>query len=408
MMIRPPGRRGIGFLLALSLVGAGCSVAPTVPTTASSSPRVDQPVAASDFPEPARSDPPAWSRLLPAEPVRAPFGGIGNQFIFATVAYASGFVAVGEDLQFNGPVDGTIWSSPDGASWERLATAINDLANAEIDNVTASGARLVAIGGPRAGDQSWDGSGRIVWISDDGRSWRRVGDEALFDGASPTGLAGGPAGFVAWGDVDRQTLIFHSDDGVSWTRLSTGDLFDGSVIAAVKPYRGGFVAVGAHLPPPSNDLTVGGPDLSTAAAWWSPDGRTWESATVDQGFGLGSVHVGADGMIGLGGGGCGGCIGPAAMWRSADGRTWRHVGDDVPHWPAYASDGARIVRDDWQDSGDVFESTDGITWQPIGTHRPVDSYGLTVGANGILMTESIGRGGAPDENDAGVWYLAAG
>jgi len=119
------------------------------------------------------------------------------------------------------------------------------------------------------------------------------------------------------------------------------------------------------------------------------------------------VYVGADGMIALGGGGCGGCIGPAAMWRSADGRTWRHVNADVPHWPALASDGARIVRDDWQDSGDVFASTDGIAWQPIGIHRRVDAHGLTVGANGILITESIARGAAPDENDAGVWYLAA-
>jgi hypothetical protein len=73
----------------------------------------------------------------------------------------------------------------------------------------------------------------------------------------------------------------------------------------------------------------------------------------------------------------------------------------------YASDGARIVRDEWQGSGNVFESTDGSTWRPIGRHERVDSYGLTLGVHGILITESIPRGGAPDEVDAGVWYLAA-
>jgi hypothetical protein len=31
-----------------------------------------------------------------------------------------------------------------------------------------------------------------------------------------------------------------------------------------------------------------------------------------------------------------------------------------------------------------------------------------VGTHGIVITESFDKGGPPDENDAGVWFLAAG
>jgi len=404
MRSRPRQGWGIGLVLAGSLIGVGCVAESHVPNRSASPDRAPLPV--SSFAAGATpSEPEPWSRLIPAEPVTAPFGGIGNQFIIATTAYGDGFVAAGEDLQFGGAVNAAIWLSPDGTTWERLPTADNDLAHAQIDVVAASGTRLVALGGPRGGDRDTGGRGRTVWTSDDGRSWQLIGDEVLFDGASPSGLAGGPAGFVAWGDQAQGAPVFRSDDGTAWTRVSPGDLFAGAQIGSLKPFGRGFVAVGAVLPS-APETTVGGPDRTTAAAWWSEDGRTWEAATVDKGFGLQTVQVGATGLIAVGSGGCGGCVGPAALWESADGRTWRHVGDDVANWPMYASDGARIARDEWQGSGNVFESTDGRAWHPIGSHARVDSYGLTVGVHGILITESIPRGGAPDEVDAGVWYLA--
>jgi hypothetical protein len=361
---------------------------------------------------PSAASPRPWTSLTPAEPVRAPFSGNGNQYILALTAYGDGFVAVGEDLSFDGPVDGAIWSSRDGIDWTRLPTEPSVLGDAAVESVAAWGSRLVAIGVPRINGNAPDGTAAIVWISDDGRHWQRIGDEdGPFGAVRIGGVTGSASGFVAWGSDDRDGVVFQSPDGTSWTAIDSGDLFHEAAIRAVARSGEGFVAVGAHLPPPDNGVV--GPDLSTPAAWWSADGAAWQAASVDPGgngrvSGLGSVLAGSAGLIALGGGGCRGCIRPAALWRSTDGRWWVHVGDDFPGWPMYASDGSRIVRDDWQASGDVSESFDGTGWRRIGNHRRVDQYGVTVGTHGIVITESFDKGGPPDENDAGVWFLAAG
>jgi hypothetical protein len=363
-----------------------------------------------DFPAPAATSPPHWSGLTPTPIVTAPFSGVGNQFVFAVTADGDGFVAVGEDLRFGGPVNGTVWTSPDGRSWTRLGVAQNDLADSEIDLLATNGTRLVALGGARAGDASGGGPERIVWVSDGGASWRRLSSgPPPFEGVFVTGVVGGPAGFVAWGADGLRAAIFHSDDGTVWTRVATGPSLESAEVTDVKPYRGGFVAVGAHIPasPPRSPRIVGGPDLSTAAAWWSPDGRSWAAASTEAGPGLRSLDVGAAGLLAMGGSSCGGCVGPGIVWQSDDGRHWRRIGADATTSPAYASDGARIVRFDPQGTGDVSSSTDGITWQPVANVGRVDYYGLTVGRRGLVLTQSIAKGGPPDEVDGGMWYWAA-
>jgi hypothetical protein len=364
----------------------------------------------SDFPAPAPTPPSPWSALAPTVLVTAPFSGIGNQFVFAVSAYGEGFVAVGEDLRFGGPVNGAVWTSPDGRSWTRLGVAHNGLANAEVDLLATNGTRLVALGGERAGDATGEGPDRIVWVSDDGTSWRRLSSgPPPFVGVFVTGVVGGPAGFVAWGADGPRAAIFHSDDGVAWTRVGTDPCLESALIADVKPYRGGFVAVGAHVAaqPPGSPLMAGGPDSSTAAAWWSPDGRSWAAAGTDAGVGLRSLDVGAAGLLAMGGSGCGGCVGPGIIWRSDDGRHWRRIGADVATSPAYASDGARIIRFDPQGTMGVSSSTDGSNWQPVANMGRVPYNSLTVGSRGILLTQSIVRGGPPDEVDGGMWYWAA-
>jgi len=339
--------------------------------------------------------------------VTVPFSGVGNQYAFATTAYGDGFVAVGEDLQFNGPVNGAIWYSPDGLNWMRLGQAKNDLGNAAIDLVATNGTRLVALGGVRVGDIGAGRPDETIWVSDDGSSWRRLAIEpAPFEGAFISGVVGGPSGFIAWGVGQGRAAIFHSDDGVDWAPVSTDSSFADAEVRDVKPYRGGFVAVGGHLPPDAPP-SVGGPDLATAAAWWSPDGVAWEAATTEAGHRLQSVDVGAAGLLALGGGGCGGCISPKTLWHSDDGRSWRRVGDDVPDFPGYASDGARIIRFEWQSTGDVFTSTDGTAWDHVARPGRMSPYGLVVGARGLLVVDSIAKGEAPDEVDGGMRFLAA-
>lgn len=350
-----------------------------------------------------------WSSLTPHAPVVEPFGGDGNQFIFSITAYGDGFVAVGEDLSFDGPVNGAIWWSANGSEWARLPTRPNGLANAEIHSVATSGARLIALGGSRQGASDGVGDATIIrWISDDGQIWSRDAPDAgeLFDGLPVRSLAGGPDGFVAWGLVDRDSVLFHSPDGSAWSRVDDSGVFHGARVSSITSFRGGFVAVGSVFPPPG-DIMIGGPDRSTAIAWWSSDGRTWKASTIDPGRGLQSVQAGATGLLATGSGECGGCVGPAALWHSDDGRLWRRVGDDVSGWPAYGSDGTRIIRDDWQGSGGVFESFDGATWEKVGRHPRAEEYGLTVGPHGIVITMSVAKREPTDETDAAVQFLAA-
>ena len=340
----------------------------------------------------------------------APFGGIGDQFVFAATAYGEGFVAVGEDLRFGGPVDGAVWTSPDGRTWTRLGVKQNDLADSELDLLATNGTRLVALGGARASADAGEGPQPIIWVSDDGASWRRLSsDPPPFEGVSVVGVVGGPGEFVAWGADGPRGAIFHSDDGIAWARVTIAPSLEEPAIGDVKPYRGGFVAVGAHFAPkpPGSPLIVAGPDLSTAAAWWSPDGRSWAAAAIDAGPGLRSLDVGAAGLLAVGGSGCGGCIGPGILWRSDDGRHWRRIGSDVITSPAYASDGARIIRFDQQGTGDVASSTDGSAWQTVANLGRLDNYGFIVGRSGILFQESIQRGGPPDEVDGGMLFVAA-
>lgn len=362
-------------------------------------------------PRPTASPPPAWSKLTPTPLVTAPFSGVGNQFLFAAAPYGDGFVAVGEDLRFDGPVNGAIWTSSNGVDWARLSVAENDLADAEVDLVATDGMRLVAIGGARAGDRVGVGLDRMVWVSDDSVSWHRVSDgEQLFDGVFIRGVAGGPAGFVAWGAEGTRAVVFHSDDGTTWQRTANNAAFLAAEVRAVTAYRGGFVAIGMHRPAPAagSVLMVGGPDTSTAAAWWSPDGRSWSASDVDAGSGLHTLEAGAAGLLALGGTGCGGCIGPGIVWRSDDGRHWRRVGPDVVFSsPAYASDGARIIRYDRRNAGEVSSTTDGTTWQRVADLGDVGYDGFVVGRHGILFLKSIQKGGSHDEVDGGVMFVAA-
>lgn len=356
---------------------------------------------------PPPTAPPAWTRLVLGPIVQAPFAGPGNQYVMAATAHGEGFVAVGEDFQSDAKVDGAIWTSPNGRDWARLDSAANGLTGAVVDYVATSSHRLVAVGYSRSGLVATGRPVAIVWTSDDGASWRRNDGPNSFGSTEIGGVIAGPSSFVAWGNDGGSAAIFRSTDGTTWTKTTDDSGFANMTVGDLKPYLGGFVAVGSHLPA-NAPTSVGGPVLATSVAWSSADGVAWQAASTDEGFGLRSVAVGAAGLIALGSGPCSGCIGPAWMWRSRDGLHWTHTGDDVPNWPDYIADGARIIRYDWQGSGDVFESFDGVAWGKIGTTGRLSVYNLALGPDGILVVDSIspGAGGAGDDNDGAVRFLA--
>jgi hypothetical protein len=391
-------------IAAVLVLVAGCVARPPIgpePTAAASSVSPIMPSAtfAGDLPTAA----PPVSAVVRGDLVTAPFSGVGNQFVFAATPVGDGFVAVGEDLRFDGPVDGAIWTSPTGAEWSRLDPSASELADADLDFVATTGSTIVALGVPRDGDQAPDGPSRIVWQSSDGGRWTRVSTPpGPFGGVPIGGLTAGRPGYLAWGIRAPGAELFLSPDGKDWQPVVT-DAFDGFDVRDVKSYREGFVAVGSDIPPPS---TGPGMDPSVAAAWWSSDGRVWQRAATDSGGRLDTVFVGASGLLASGSGGCGRCIGPKSLWGSADGTSWRRMGDDIQGWPAYASDGVRIVRYEWQGGGDVSLSSDGASWQSIGVTGGTSLYGLVLGPHGMLVIDSIARFEPFDENDGGVRFVA--
>jgi len=143
-------------------------------------------------------------------------------------------VAVGRD-----GAEGAVWISSDGRGWTRIRSADLKESNAagkptatlELNDVVASGSRLVAVG--RRGDTSGNRNEAAVWLSDDeGASWRRVGSP-VFEKQS-----GGPSGGR------------------------------GQQMRAVSVVPFGFVAVGVDHP--------NGPEgPASAAVWTSLDGQVW-------------------------------------------------------------------------------------------------------------------------------------
>jgi len=393
--------RSAACAVAIGLLVAACAgSAPSASSPAEPTP--------SDFPPPAASAPLPWTSLTPTPVVTKPFSGIGSQYAKDVVAHRDGFVAVGEDFQSDSHVDGAIWVTPDGTTWHRLDTTRNDLAGAVLDHVATDGTKLVALGHERTGPGG-DEQDRLAWVSDDAEHWRRVGLGQSFGGTfGVAGVSGGPSGFVAWGNPTTNAEAWHSSDGVHWDEATAPRSFASATITRVRSFRGGFVAVGAHVvPPPNGQLGPGGPDTSTAMGWWSPDGMAWATADSAAGPGMQDVEVGSGGLLGLGNSGCGGCVSPRQLWRSSDGRSWQRIGTDLQYSPAYDSDGARIVRYDWQESGDLAWSTDGTSWTTIGHLERPEMYGFTIGTHGLLIMESIAKGGTGDEVDAAMWFVRA-
>jgi hypothetical protein len=352
-------------------------------------------------------EPPVVARVELRPEAIEPFSGIGNQYVFDGVAVGDGFVVAGEDLQFAGAgtVDGAIWTSPDGARWTRVDTASNDLDEAEIDHLAIANGVLDAIGGARPAGGGPVPAPALMWRSTDGRRWTRV--DVANSPLAPvhlTGLTGGAGGFVAWGLDGLTAVLYQSADGQTWRKVSDDATFSGFEIMGAAAVGSGFVAVGGRRGPETNQ--AGGPDTSTAAAWWSADGAVWLPAVADGGHRLAGLAVGSSGMLAFSGGDCGGCIAPRTVWHSDDGRAWRELGPDVAGWPSYASDGRRIVRFGWQSGGEVTISSDGSAWQVLGTVGSVSSYGLVLGQGGLLVIDSISRGGPPDEVDGGVRLIA--
>jgi hypothetical protein len=349
----------------------------------------------------------AWDRVPHDEEL---FGGEGDQVMADIVRGGPGFVAVGwtdyayytlgmtdrfdypDDVGF---LDGEIWASADGLTWERVedpAGAFTGPGNQRIEAVVAGGPGLVAVGFESTNPEGFEINVQAAaWTSSDGYTWKK----ASLDG-SPLGTmihdvaVGGP-GLVAVGsdysvyvdysgptnvvptvpdDPTRQrsywsAAVWVSADGLSWERVS--------------PY----------------DTVFGGLPES------HPDAYTVDGGPVE----MWSVSSYDGGLLAAGPGQW-----DRGIWLSSDGLTWTLVDEDDPGWVDWSPEDARAFVVDGNRAAPVGILTDdGDLWDdetrrfaPTGRGSfYVEMAGVVVNGDGLL---AVGSAGGPSSDfDAAVW-----
>jgi hypothetical protein len=237
------------------------------------------------------SDATSWQRQ------KVPTLGNGAEWerITTVLPTPDGFIAGGSVGPELGDRRARFWSSADGATW--VPTPDDPaFAGAEVADILAIDNRFVALGKLGTG-QRWSGS--IAWISDDGRTWRRIDSPELAMGIA-SALAPAPGGgLVAVGsDLDeREALVWRSMDGTSWmpspredSRLYHGEKIRMTDVTAV---RGGLLAVGNYV----------GVQFGTATSWVSTDAVSWRRAADYAALGQGemlAVTRGGPGLVAVG------------------------------------------------------------------------------------------------------------
>jgi hypothetical protein len=350
--------------------------------------------------------------------------------VWNVVAFDGQLFAVGLRDTPDGSSPVAFWRSADGITWAPLARDEATFADAQEASLVATSSGLVAWGTAGGGTCSGQGEGQVictrmpvlVWTSPDGEHWTRIADASMFEGASVSTITDGPAGLVAVGDTgwDRPA-IWVSADGTRWRRLSLpAAVFAGAHFSSVRATASGYVLAGG-TGTQRVSVTGGEPSNQTVepAGWWSPDGRTWTKAIVERvgehGSNLGSISVGADGLVAVGYG-SGGHEGVA--WTSADGRAWQPIAPGyfgappaapgVPTLPSFtiSDDGTHLVAVGVAEglALRMWTSSDGVTWRPLSFSGATDAIPLWPGdpmqpmfdrafvvPDGLVITATPGR-----------------
>jgi len=356
------------------------------------------------------------------------------------VAGGPGYVAVGAFGQGRHGEGGTVaavWTSVDGAAWERVAH--DDEVFGAFGMGRLTGASAVTTGGPGLVAVGIEDRGEalvaLAWVSTDGRSWTRIEvDDPRERGATDLDLRaivdtddglvavgierGGPAGapeyLAAWGSADGVDWtpigLTPEEDAAAWGFLSTVASHDGEVVAAGAtdgPDGQRWVATvwhgnGTHglTRIPHDNEVFGGP------------GMPWIHGLATGGPGL--VAVGTTHSHHLDDP----QWSPAAVWTSPDGAAWERVahddevfGDDdsatmydvvASEWGLIAV-GQRVPgRDDpaqMRFIGTVWTSPDGLAWTRLveedGTFSGdghTSLIAITAGPHGLVAVGEVGAG----------------
>lgn len=290
------------------------------------------------------------NRTAPLERLAA--ANFGNEVISDVIPAGPGLVAVGT-ISIAGHDSVAFWSSPDGLTWTRApadpvfidSTAgrlaqrgnllvlggFNCLAGGTYCGtsklfVSVAGSpwhaatgvntdwsyEAVAAGGPgfvAAGtaQDAFDHTTGVVATSVDGLNWSEVPPTAGMAGAKIGGLAAGPTGLVAVGQLGGLPAVWTSPDGLTWTRVGLANAPTGGTVTDVAQAGSHWVAVGTRA--------------GQATAWTSSDGATWQAGPPGSGLEGTTIRrivaIGS-GFVALGES----TPGDGVAWQSADGTSW--------------------------------------------------------------------------------------
>jgi hypothetical protein len=357
------------------------------------------------------------------------FGGVSLQSV--TTAPSGGLIGIGTWLNSDAP-DGTprhptIWTSADGATWERQPdsrafVSRRDRWEEAVLDVVASEHGFVAVGVEQVDDAS--SADAAAWFSADGRTWARAKvDDAV--GRTMDQVVATSAGFVAVGEAGYDfhagfgagTAIWTSTDGATWTRLPAADAPPrGTRLRSVLAAPGMFLAAAGYEHAQGQEDHPRQP--VTAGIWSSKDAIHWKPIAGTP-LEVSDIIAAPGGFLTLGATAldAGSGVTNAVAWASTDGRAWIRIAlprpPDVPAGVAFY--GGRLVSgpagvlafgerdDDFSTVG--WSSADGSTWTPLGLTPALRGTQIerAVLANGSILL--LGQRATDGVYAPAIWLL---
>lgn len=221
-------------------------------------------------------------------------------------------LGVSED-SFEAP---TLWFSPTGADWERVAELPITRASIgpPVIGVGADAMVAIKIGDPEAAAFG-EPSELAVWSSTDGATWVEGDPGGFTDSGYLYDLQHTFVGWLAVGESYRNQhdvvpAIYRSQDGMSWNRVFRGDR--GGSARAIVERDGQVLVLGSHQSRPT--------------VWRSGNGTRWRTARLPSEGHAGEVTAGAwlgDRWLVVG---TGSETEPMSVWTSPDGADWKLAG----------------------------------------------------------------------------------
>ncbi len=270
--------------LAVSIIAASCTVAPTATSTIGTVPTATS--TGGVLPTTAPPIGTAWERTEGIAPAQ-----VRHTELRDVAAGPNGFVVVGAACPGN-PCPKRVavsWFSADGRTWSEVE--VPDGAGVELTTVAADDSTWFAAGLWHEDGFSGPRTEARVWRSADAQSWSLVGSFAIgdcFEGCPGfEQLVAGPGGLVlSWVHAPgTRSTAYWSRDGETWTPVDKAML---------------GVPTRAHIPSSeavviNGRFVMAGPHGGCASVWSSMDGRDW---TVDDTVcpANGALDIATDGM----------------------------------------------------------------------------------------------------------------